>query len=398
MSKENERKKFKNAEERHERGFNGVSIPWHVFDMVERRILKAIDVLMLVTIHSFCKQGKCFASNNYLGERIGIGSDRTKQIIAKLKKLDLLKQIAFDGRKRTLAVSYNMDPKTAEKYTKTEKNFQANEEAITRQSGKKLPGRMGGKSQAEWEENPRANREYKGEDLKEEDLKKLSMSDPPGSDGSTETSASLDEEKTIKLTPTKKNRKQRQRKKQPSAFDKKATQEFAKVVSTFRKVQKNSDLCQWANIFRQMREVDGVTKGDIRKTIEWYEKHIGDEFIPEAFSASTFRKKYAEGLFTSAMRRCSQNGNGKSSSNGRNRLTRENMWIDPENMLPSGILKIEIGFDGKEYDGQLLHRVRSRLLERFGQGRPLEEELQLVLSEDFSEEEDLPLSIIGRVG
>jgi len=230
------------------------------------------------------------------------------------------------------------------------------------------------------------------------------MSGPSGPDGNTETSASLDEKKTTKPLNEKKTTKplslenngaSRRKKKEPSPFDKKAAQKFAEVVGTFRKVQKNSDLRQWANVFRQMREVDDVPKKDIRETIEWYEKHIGDEYIPEAFSATTFRRKYADGLFTAAMRRCSQNG--KSPSNGRNRLTRENMWADPENLLPGGILKVEIGSDGKEYDGLLLHRVRRRLLERFGQGRPLEEELQTVLDEDFSGEKGLSISIIGRV-
>lgn len=228
--------------------------------------------------------------------------------------------------------------------------------------------------------------------------KQNSLSEPKSSDQTSEVSSLSSEGQDTPPPSSESNgSSHRQRKKkQPSTFDEHAAHEFAEVVKTHRKVQKNSDLRQWASIFRQMREIDGIPKKDIRETIEWYRKYIGGDFIPEAFSATTFRKKYAEGKFTAAMIRCSQNG--KSSSNGRKRLTRENMWNDPENVLSGGILKVEVGRDGQEYDGRLLYRVRRRVLERFGRGLPLPGELQTVLDEDFSDVKDLPLSIIGRVG
>ena len=217
------------------------------------------------------------------------------------------------------------------------------------------------------------------------------------SDRTSEVPSLSDEEQDITLPLSESNGSSRQgKKKQPSSFDVKAASIFAEVVKSYRKVQRNSDLRQWANTFRQMREIDKVSEKDIREAITWYRKYIGEDYIPEAFSAVTFRKKFAEGMFTSAMKRCSQNGGA--SSNRRKRLTRENMWNDSENVLPGGILKVEVGQDGREYDGQLLYRVRRRVLERFGRGLPLPEELQTVLDEEFPDAEDLPLSIIGRVG
>ena len=184
------------------------------------------------------------------------------------------------------------------------------------------------------------------------------------------------------------------KKKQPSSFDKRAAREFADAVRCRRKVQKNSDLRQWANVFRQMREVDEIPKKEIREMIQWYAEHINDEFVPEAFSASTFRQKFADGRFGRAVKRSS---NGRCSSDGK-RLTRENMWDDPSNVLPGGILRVEIGSDGRQYDGRLLHRIRRRVRERYGNGMPLPKQLEAVLTEEFPEAGKLTPSIIGSVG
>jgi len=98
------------AEERREKGFNGVYIPWHVLKLIERGELKAIDALMLCMIHSSCdRKHECFASNAYLGKLIGVGKSRAGVIISKLRRLGLVKIAAYDaGRYRALQVVYNM--------------------------------------------------------------------------------------------------------------------------------------------------------------------------------------------------------------------------------------------------------------------------------------------------
>ena len=44
----------------------------------------------------------CFASNAYLGKKMCLGRDRIQKIISNLKKLGLVHQVRFDGRKRFL--------------------------------------------------------------------------------------------------------------------------------------------------------------------------------------------------------------------------------------------------------------------------------------------------------
>jgi len=55
-----------------------------------------------------------------------------------------------------------------------------------------------------------------------------------------------------------------------------------------------------------MRTRDKIPKKDIQAAVRWYGKNIGQEFVPEAFSAATFRKKYLS--IVSAMRRAGEGG------------------------------------------------------------------------------------------
>jgi len=253
------------------------------------------------------------------------------------------------------------------------------------------------------ENGGRSKKDNKGKDNLEKKTSHNTMFEPKGSNRTNNFDEPSNDEETQQPSPTESSNspsleddlpRDKKEGKQPSSFDVRAAREFAEAVRCRRKVQKNSDLRQWANVFRQMRETDNVSKKDIHETIQWYAEHINDEFMPEAFSASTFRRKFADGQFESAMKRSS---NGRCSSNGK-RLTRENMWDEPSNVLPGGILKVEVGNDGKQYDGRLLHRIRRRVRERYGNGMPLPKQLEAVLTEEFPEAGEIPLPIIGSVG
>jgi hypothetical protein len=128
---------------------------------------------------------------------------------------------------------------------------------------------------------------------------KNSMSVPDGTDGQSISSDGRRGKKTC------------------SKFDLKASSEFYRVVSSHIKVNCRSGNKQWANQFRMMREVDGVSCKDIRAAIEWYGRNIGKEFVIEAFSAASFRKKYANGQIPAAMKRMNgRSGGDSNNSNG----------------------------------------------------------------------------------
>lgn len=95
----------------------------------------------------------------------------------------------------------------------------------------------------------------------------------------------------------------RKGKRTATPWDHKATAELHKVVSSHIKVNCTANNKQWANQFSLMRTRDKVPKRDIRSAIEWYKDNIGSEYMVEAFSASTFRKKYMNGQIPAAMKR-----------------------------------------------------------------------------------------------
>ena len=48
----------------------------------------------------------------------------------------------------------------------------------------------------------------------------------------------------------------------------------------------------WAEAFRKLRVVDQVDEARLSNVLKWYCAHIGGEFIPQAYSADGFRKKF----------------------------------------------------------------------------------------------------------
>ncbi|MBW8042450.1 MAG: hypothetical protein FVQ85_20980 [Planctomycetes bacterium] len=58
----------------------------------------------------------------------------------------------------------------------------------------------------------------------------------------------------------------------------------------FRKVNKKQWICQ----FEKLRTSDGVKKKDIKKVLLWYIDHVGEDYMPEAFSAKSFRSKFEQ--------------------------------------------------------------------------------------------------------
>jgi len=51
-------------------------------------------------------------------------------------------------------------------------------------------------------------------------------------------------------------------------------------------------LTMWAHHFTMLRKVDGTPGKRIDTVLNWYVQHIGKEYIPHAFSAESFRKKF----------------------------------------------------------------------------------------------------------
>lgn len=79
-------------------------------------------------------------------------------------------------------------------------------------------------------------------------------------------------------------------------FDKQAAKYLEKAVRKLppRKTGiTNTRPSSWANHIRKLRILDNIKEEEIKRTLKWYALHIGEEFVPEAFSGGSFRKKYS---------------------------------------------------------------------------------------------------------
>ena len=77
-----------------------------------------------------------------------------------------------------------------------------------------------------------------------------------------------------------------------NTFDQSCVTALLRILTIKRKVFRKVNKTNWAKEFRDLRCRDGVDKKRIKTVLAWYIKHIGDEYIPTAFSASGFRDKF----------------------------------------------------------------------------------------------------------
>lgn len=84
-------------------------------------------------------------------------------------------------------------------------------------------------------------------------------------------------------------------------FDEKASHKLQKIIQNKIKINKNSQVHKWPDIFRRIRKVDKIDKTRIKNVLNWYSTNIGGTYIPVAHSASAFRDKFTR--LESAMKR-----------------------------------------------------------------------------------------------
>tara|TARA_R100001163_G_C5066916_1_gene205631 strand:+ start:2096 stop:2746 length:651 start_codon:yes stop_codon:yes gene_type:complete len=84
-----------------DRNFLGVWIPKNIY---LNKNLSWSEKILLVEIESLDNEDGCFASNDYFADFLGVTKTTVSISISKLKKLNFVKQVSFDGRKRVLKV------------------------------------------------------------------------------------------------------------------------------------------------------------------------------------------------------------------------------------------------------------------------------------------------------
>lgn len=81
--------------------FTGIFIPVEILEM---KNINALDKILLSWIDAlYCKEHRgCFASNEYLAARLNVETNTVAKILTKLRKLNLIEDVAFDGRRRVI--------------------------------------------------------------------------------------------------------------------------------------------------------------------------------------------------------------------------------------------------------------------------------------------------------
>lgn len=84
-------------------------------------------------------------------------------------------------------------------------------------------------------------------------------------------------------------------------------QRLADIVLPFRTTTiTKSDIDKWATEIRLLRTQNNIGITTINSVLDWYAENIGGEYIPEAYSGSSFRKKFPN-LQAAMLRKNSRN-------------------------------------------------------------------------------------------
>ena len=75
-------------------------------------------------------------------------------------------------------------------------------------------------------------------------------------------------------------------------FDINCTNRLIKILQAKRKIMRRVNEDSWICQFQKLRVDDEVEKRKIKSVLIWYGQHIGEEYMIEAFSAESFRKKF----------------------------------------------------------------------------------------------------------
>jgi len=88
-------------------------------------------------------------------------------------------------------------------------------------------------------------------------------------------------------------------------FDRLAATKLHNIILSKKDIHLNTS--QWPNTFRMLRTNNKIPKARIKEVLIWYKHHIGEDYVPVAHCAKTFREKFTR--IEDAMRRCEQEDN-----------------------------------------------------------------------------------------
>ena len=308
-------------------------IPYMVIEMSE---LSHIAFRLYIYLKRVCgDEGRCWMTIETLAKKCSM---RRASVIKARKELEKHKLIRMERRRKENGAleisSFVLDVwKTNKKIYDKQK-----EQKIKQKGGESVSATHPPKGIYARDTDPEYARDTLSRTLKKEEESKSHSCHLPvarASEVSQEFNGDnlgLDNKKPYKKNgDTISNEGERKKNRQatlPTSWDIRAAEELTKIVSKHIKVNKNAKPTDWAKQFRLMRTKDGVSKKEIRRALEWYSKHIGQEYIPECYAAKTFREKYTNGKILAAMQRTEGAGSKGISEEERYKIiNRVRIWL-----------------------------------------------------------------------
>ena len=89
-------------------------------------------------------------------------------------------------------------------------------------------------------------------------------------------------------------------------FENKCVIILEKALRQKRRLYRRVNKKQWTLQFIDLHFKLGIKKEEVKRTLNWYVSHIGEEFVPIAYSAKTFCDKYPQ--IRDAMKRLEPEG------------------------------------------------------------------------------------------
>ncbi len=220
--------------------FTGWWIPADIVNLFLDGKLNSKEMILLANIDGMVdRSGEgCHASNKTLGKPLRVSDETVRRMLQKLKKMDLVIETGFDGRRRFL------------------------ETAWSRSCPHKTVG---------------------------SDPTKMTRLNPLLRKGSNKTreddSSSSGDGGFLKLHNPKNKSK-------PSLFDKACARQLREAVKKFTRTLPSSKLSTDAQSFRLLREQNGISQERLENVLDWFCDHIKNQFVPRAHSGKTFREKF----------------------------------------------------------------------------------------------------------
>ena len=227
--------------EEHSPQFRGVWIPAEVFQLLREKKIKAIEMTLLSIIEAYTSADRgCFASNAYLASELGVADSRIRQLLTKLRQMGLVKTTKRGpAGYREIRTAWGAVAHSAN---------DTNGDSASSLAHTALRNKRNDRSKID--KSNKDHCEHAGDGF--------------GLNGD-----------------------------KAEDFASPLVQQLHAALKKKRKIMREPNNQMWLASFRGLiQDVSDAKR--VRRVLRWYCQHIGEQFVPKAFSAASFREKFID--------------------------------------------------------------------------------------------------------